>query len=71
MCNNGACVGHNQVCDFSDDCGDSSDESSCGEISQNAEQFILIEILHALDSTLIYVKSLLTVQALHVYFPRI
>lgn len=34
MCNNSVCVERNQVCDFSDDCGDRSDENSCGEISQ-------------------------------------
>lgn len=29
-CSNGACVKKSKVCDFSDDCGDNSDESSCG-----------------------------------------
>ncbi|KAK2822608.1 hypothetical protein Q5P01_022673 [Channa striata] len=29
MCNNSMCVEHNQVCDFSDDCGDWSDENNC------------------------------------------
>lgn len=33
-CNNSVCVGLNQVCDFSDDCGDRSDENNCGETSQ-------------------------------------
>ncbi|KAK1879509.1 MAM and LDL-receptor class A domain containing protein 1 [Dissostichus eleginoides] len=28
-CNNSVCVGLNQVCDFSDDCGDRSDENNC------------------------------------------
>ncbi|XP_038573588.1 MAM and LDL-receptor class A domain-containing protein 1 [Micropterus salmoides] len=28
-CNNSVCVEHNQVCDFSDDCGDWSDENNC------------------------------------------
>lgn len=31
MCNNNACVPQNQVCDFSDDCGDWSDEHNCEE----------------------------------------
>lgn len=34
MCNNSVCVEPNRVCDFSDDCGDRSDENNCGEISQ-------------------------------------
>lgn len=34
MCNNSVCVEHSQVCDFSDDCGDWSDENNCGEILQ-------------------------------------
>ncbi|KAM8850746.1 MAM and LDL-receptor class A domain-containing protein 1 isoform 2-T2 [Spinachia spinachia] len=29
VCNNSVCVEHNQVCDFSDDCGDWSDERNC------------------------------------------
>ncbi|XP_074507832.1 MAM and LDL-receptor class A domain-containing protein 1 [Sebastes fasciatus] len=29
MCNNSVCVEHNRVCDFSDDCGDRSDENNC------------------------------------------
>ncbi|KAL6103987.1 uncharacterized protein ACO6RY_13812 [Pungitius sinensis] len=29
VCSNGACVEHNRVCDFSDDCGDWSDERNC------------------------------------------
>ncbi|XP_070701014.1 MAM and LDL-receptor class A domain-containing protein 1 [Pempheris klunzingeri] len=29
MCDNSVCVEHNQVCDFSDDCGDRSDENNC------------------------------------------
>ncbi|XP_071348966.1 MAM and LDL-receptor class A domain-containing protein 2 isoform X2 [Trachinotus anak] len=28
-CNNSVCVEYNQVCDFSDDCGDWSDENNC------------------------------------------
>ncbi|KAG7228996.1 hypothetical protein INR49_013229 [Caranx melampygus] len=28
-CNNSVCVEHSQVCDFSDDCGDWSDENNC------------------------------------------
>uniref|UniRef100_A0A8C4IGG5 MAM domain-containing protein n=1 Tax=Dicentrarchus labrax TaxID=13489 RepID=A0A8C4IGG5_DICLA len=28
-CNNSVCVEHNRVCDFSDDCGDWSDENNC------------------------------------------
>lgn len=28
-CRNGACVDANSLCDFSDDCGDNSDEQSC------------------------------------------
>lgn len=31
-CNNRVCVEPSRVCDFSDDCGDGSDENSCGEI---------------------------------------
>lgn len=33
-CNNSACVVTNHLCDYSDDCGDRSDEDDCGEISQ-------------------------------------
>ncbi|KAF3698789.1 MAM and LDL-receptor class A domain-containing protein 1 [Channa argus] len=29
VCNNSVCVEYNQVCDFSDDCGDWSDENNC------------------------------------------
>ncbi|XP_041658947.1 MAM and LDL-receptor class A domain-containing protein 1 [Cheilinus undulatus] len=29
MCNNNVCIKQNQVCDFCDDCGDSSDERNC------------------------------------------
>nr|XP_020490862.1 MAM and LDL-receptor class A domain-containing protein 1-like isoform X1 [Labrus bergylta] len=29
MCDNSVCIEHNQVCDYSDDCGDLSDEIKC------------------------------------------
>ena len=29
QCSNGACIDKSRVCDFTDDCGDSSDEKSC------------------------------------------
>nr|XP_020447005.1 MAM and LDL-receptor class A domain-containing protein 1-like isoform X2 [Monopterus albus] len=29
MCNNRVCLEHSRICDFSDDCGDWSDENSC------------------------------------------
>ncbi|XP_047444387.1 MAM and LDL-receptor class A domain-containing protein 2 isoform X2 [Mugil cephalus] len=32
MCNNSACVDLSRVCDFSDDCGDWSDENNCGAV---------------------------------------
>ncbi|XP_078144006.1 apical endosomal glycoprotein-like [Centroberyx gerrardi] len=35
-CNNGVCVQHTQVCDFSDDCGDWSDETNCGKLQQQS-----------------------------------
>ncbi|XP_076601190.1 MAM and LDL-receptor class A domain-containing protein 1 [Chaetodon auriga] len=31
LCNSSVCVEHSRVCDFNDDCGDWSDENSCGE----------------------------------------
>lgn len=34
-CNNSVCVEKNHLCDYSDDCGDDSDENNCGEISQS------------------------------------
>lgn len=31
QCNNRACVEPGRICDFTDDCGDGSDEMDCGE----------------------------------------
>lgn len=33
-CNNSVCVESKHLCDYSDDCGDRTDEDNCGEISQ-------------------------------------
>lgn len=32
-CTRGACVSKNTLCDFTDDCGDNSDEANCGRLS--------------------------------------
>lgn len=37
-CNNSVCVESKHLCDYSDDCGDRSDENDCGEISQRSWQ---------------------------------
>lgn len=31
QCNNSVCVEPSRICDFTDDCGDRSDEMDCGE----------------------------------------
>lgn len=44
-CNNSVCVEVSRVCDYSDDCGDRSDESECGEISQICLAFLVFMLI--------------------------
>ena len=65
VCNNNACVPQNQVCDFSDDCGDWSDENNCGEMTLNFKYVILNSLVQHIHTY----ESLHTAQMLTVYFP--